>query len=86
MLDIKFIRENTDIVKKDLERRKDEEKLKMVDELLEKDKEYRELLQAEQELRHKRNDLTAIITVAVEKRFINDIRSIERGIKRMKNE
>ena len=34
----------------------------------------------------KKNDLTAIITVAVEKRFINDIRSIERGIKRMKNE
>ena len=64
MLDIKFIRENTDIVKKDLEKRKDEEKLKMVDELLEKDKEYRELLQAEQELRHKRNDLTASINNA----------------------
>ena len=34
----------------------------------------------------KKNDLTAIITVTVEKRFINDIRSIERCIKVMKNE
>jgi seryl-tRNA synthetase len=55
MLQIKFIRENTDIVKKDLKKRNDLEKLKWVDDLLKKDVQYRELLQKEQELRHKRN-------------------------------
>ena len=58
MLDIKFIRENPSIVKKDLEKRQDKEKIKWVDDLLDKDKEYRELLQKNQELRCKRNVIT----------------------------
>jgi len=58
MLDIKFIRENPNIVKKDLEKRKDKEKLKWVDDLITKDKEYRTLLQLNQDLRHKRNIVT----------------------------
>jgi len=58
MLDIRFIRENADIVKKDLEKRQDKEKLEWVDNLVEKDKEYRELLQKNQELRHRRNLIT----------------------------
>src|SRR3989338_3268831 len=55
MLDIKFIRENPDIVKKDLEKRQDKEKLSWVDDLIKKEKEYRNLLQINQELRNKRN-------------------------------
>jgi len=55
MLSIRFIRENPDIVKKDLKKRNDLEKVKWVDDLLKKDKQYRELLKKEQELRHKRN-------------------------------
>src|SRR3989339_336335 len=58
MLDIKFVRENPSIVKKDLEKRQDKEKIKWVDDLLDKDKEYRELLQKNQELRCKRNVIT----------------------------
>jgi len=58
MLDIRFIREHPDIVKKDLEKRQDKEKIKWVDDLLVKDKEYRELLQKNQELRHRRNLIT----------------------------
>lgn len=58
MLDIKFIRENPDLVKKDLEKRQDKEKLKWVDSLIEKDKEYRNLLQLNQDLRHMRNIIT----------------------------
>src|SRR3989338_5654659 len=58
MLDIKFIRENPEIVKKDLKKRNDAEKSKWLDELLKKDEEYRKLLQKEQELRHKRNVVT----------------------------
>ncbi len=55
MLPIKFIRENPDIVKKDLKKRDTLEKVKWIDILLEKDKEYLELLKKEQELRHRRN-------------------------------
>ena len=58
MLDIKFIRENPDIVKKDLKKRNDHDKLKWLDDLIQKDEEYRKLLQEEQELRHKRNLIT----------------------------
>ncbi len=58
MLDIRFIRENPLVVKTDLEKRQDKEKIKWVDELIAKDKEYRKLLQLNQELRHKRNLIT----------------------------
>src|SRR3989338_3971334 len=58
MLDIKIIRENPDLVRHDLKKRKDAEKLKWVDDLIEKEKEYRNLLQLNQDLRHKRNVIT----------------------------
>ncbi|MBI2208470.1 serine--tRNA ligase [Candidatus Woesearchaeota archaeon] len=58
MLDIRFIRENPDIVRKDLKKRNDQEKLKWIDALIKKDEQYRALLQKEQELRHKRNLIT----------------------------
>lgn len=58
MLDIRFIRENPLIVKKDLEKRQDKEKIKWVDDLIEKDKEYRGLLKKNQELRYRRNVIT----------------------------
>ena len=58
MLDIRFIRENAALVKKDLKKRKAEDKLKLVDDILQKDENYRKLLQEGQELRHKRNIAT----------------------------
>ena len=58
MLDIRFVREHPEIIKKDLEKRGDKEKLKLLDEALTKDKAYRELLYKAQELKHKRNIIT----------------------------
>jgi len=55
MLTIKFIKENPDIVKKDLKKRNDLEKVKWVDEVIKKHNEYLGLLKKEQELRHRRN-------------------------------
>ena len=55
---IKFIRENSEIIKKDIKKRNDLEKLKFIGVILKKDEEYRQLLQKEQELRHKRNLIT----------------------------
>jgi seryl-tRNA synthetase len=58
MLDIKLIRENPDLIKKNLEKRQDFEKIKWVDELLESDKKRRDLIARVNELRKKRNDVT----------------------------
>lgn len=62
MLDIKLIRENPAIVKKDLEKRNDQEKLAWVDDLLQKDEEYRKLTYSVQELKHKKNSLNQEIS------------------------
>lgn len=58
MIDIKYLRENADVVKADLEKRKDTEKLEWVDEILADDKRYREILQESQELRRRRNEVS----------------------------
>ena len=58
MLDIKFVRENPEVVRKDLEKRNEKEKLEWLDDLLKSDVEYRRLLQYNQELRRKRNEIT----------------------------
>ena len=58
MLDIKFVRENPDAVKQDLKKRKDAEKLGWVDDLVKSEAEYRQLLQENQKLRQRRNEIT----------------------------
>ena len=58
MLDINLIRNEPEIVKENLKRRGNPEYLKMLDELLKKDKEWRELKTKNQELQHKRNVLS----------------------------
>jgi seryl-tRNA synthetase len=58
MLDIKLIRENPKIIKQDLKKRDDKEKLGLVDELLKKDEDFRKLTYSLQELVHKKNTLS----------------------------
>ncbi|MFH8080623.1 MAG: serine--tRNA ligase [Candidatus Aenigmatarchaeota archaeon] len=58
MLDIKLVRENPEIVKNDLKKRQEMDKIKWVDELLECDKKRREIIAQVNELRKKRNDIT----------------------------
>ena len=58
MLDIKFIRENPEVVRKDLERRNEKEKLEWLEDLLKSDADYRKLLQDNQRLRQRRNEIT----------------------------
>jgi len=55
MLDIKLIRENPEVVRKNLKRRNDPEKIKFLDELLEIDEKWRKLVAEENDLRQKRN-------------------------------
>jgi seryl-tRNA synthetase len=58
MLDIKLIRENPALVKANLKKRHDPEKLKLLDELIEKDAKWRGSLKDLEMLRKKRNDVT----------------------------
>ena len=58
MLDMRFIRENTDVVRKSLEARNSDYNL---DELLSLDKERREILTEVEALKKERNEVSAII-------------------------
>jgi seryl-tRNA synthetase len=55
MFDIKIIRENPKIAEENLKKRGDEEKLKLLKELIINDKKYREELQELEKLKHDRN-------------------------------
>jgi len=58
MLDIKLIRENPELVRNNLEKRGDPEKLRLLNDLIRHDKEWRQLLTRLNELRHKRRIVT----------------------------
>jgi len=58
MLDIKLIREHPEVVRSNLEKRGEPEKLRMLDDLIKFDKEWRQLLTRVNELRHKRRLVT----------------------------
>ena len=58
MLDIKLIREHPEIVKKDLQKRCEPEKLEMLNNLIQYDLQWRTLLTEANELRHKRKLIT----------------------------
>lgn len=51
MLDIKWLRENEEIVKKNIEKKFQHHKLVLVDEVIELDKKMRNMMQEEQTLR-----------------------------------
>ena len=67
MLDIKLIRENTEFVIKNLMKRGNPENLKMLDEVIDYDKKWRQLLTRLNELRHERRLITAEIATLKKK-------------------
>lgn len=73
MLDIKFIRENKEIVKKNIKKRFQNDRLKYVDEVIKKDEEYRGLLYQLEQLKHKRNVIS---------KDINQLRKENKNIKK----
>jgi seryl-tRNA synthetase len=64
MLDIRFVRANPDVVRADLIKRKNPEKLGWVDDLLDKDRRIREIIQLNNELRRRRNTISQDINKA----------------------
>jgi seryl-tRNA synthetase len=71
MLDIKLIRENPELVRENLRRRQDPEKLRMFEELLELDKELRALISLSNRLRQKRNEIS--VEIAKRKKEKEDV-------------
>ncbi len=59
MLDIKLVRESPDTIRKDLERRNDSEKMKLLDETIRLDSEWRDELRKVEELKAERNKLSS---------------------------
>src|SRR3989338_145936 len=64
MLDIKLLRENPEIVKNNLKKRRDEEKLKLIDIILEKDKKTRYLTVELEKLKQRKNQMSQEINQA----------------------
>ena len=58
MLDIKFVRENPEVVKENIRKKFQDQKLPLVDEVLELDKENRAIKQEVEALRAERNKLS----------------------------
>ena len=58
MIDISLVRENPEFVRENLKRRKDEEKIKLLDLLIEADKKWRKLKTQLDKLRHERNEMS----------------------------
>lgn len=64
MLDIRFVREHSDAVRKDLEKRRDTEKIAWLDVILGKDAEWRKLKRQSDDLRAERNTVSEEINEA----------------------
>ena len=58
MLDIKFVRNNPDVVKENIKKKFQDEKLPLVDEVLELDQKNREIKQEVEALRADRNKIS----------------------------
>lgn len=87
MLDIRLIREHPDVVERNLKKRRDPEKLEMLDELIQHDKKWREQLTSLNELRHKMNLANAKIAELKKAgkdtaQKIKEAREIERQIEK----
>ncbi|MBS3152703.1 serine--tRNA ligase [Candidatus Woesearchaeota archaeon] len=84
MLDIEFIRGNKEFVKNNLSKRGEKYNLKIVDELIVFDKEWRELKGKIDDLRHERNEITLEITNLSKQK--KDISSLVAKAKDLPNE
>ncbi len=83
MLDIKFIRENPDVIKENIKKKFQDKKNVLVDELLEKDKQWRESKVQADNLRAKRNKLSLEINIIKKKK--QDIKEILKEAKDIPN-
>ena len=80
MLDIKFVRENPDIVKENIKKKFQDEKLPLVDEVIDIDKKIRALKQEGEALRASRNDLSKQIGALMREKKIEEANKIKETV------
>ena len=80
MLDIKFVRENPEIVKENIKKKFQDQKLPLVDEVIDIDKKIRSLKQEAETLRASRNDLSKQIGSLMREKKIDEANKIKETV------
>ena len=80
MLDIKFLRENVEVVKENIKKKFQDEKLVLVDEVVEIDKKIRALKVETETLRASRNDLSRQIGALMKEKKIDEANKIKETV------
>ena len=86
MIDIKIIRENRDIVKENIKKKFQDDKLSLVDEVYEYDIEYRECKSKGDSLRSEKNKLSSQIGVLMRDKKLDEVEDIKKRIGEMQSE
>ena len=80
MLDIKFVRENPEVVKENIKKKFQDEKLPLVDEVIEIDKKIRALKQEGESLKAERNTLSKQIGALMREKKIDEANKIKETV------
>ena len=86
MLDIKFVRENPDLVKENIKKKFQDAKLPLVDEVLELDKALREARLKGDELRAERNSKSSEIGMLMREKKVDEANAIKAKVSEINNE
>lgn len=86
MIDIKLIRENKDLVKENIKKKFQDEKLPKVDEVYEKDIKYREIKTKADELRKKRNEISSQIGAFVREKQMDKMQDAKNEVNKINKE
>ncbi len=85
MLDIKFVRENPDLVKENIKKKFQDHKLALVDEVIMLDKKNREAILKGDELRATRNSLSSQIGLLMKEGKKEEAEDIKQKVKDINN-
>ena len=86
MIDIKFLRENPEIVKENIKKKFQDNKLVLVDEVIDLDKKYRASQLAGDELRNKRKTLSAEIGILMKNGKKEEAEKIKNEVQKINNQ
>ena len=86
MIDIKFLRENPEIVKENIKKKFQDNKLVLVDEVIDLDKKYRASQLSGDELRNKRKTLSAEIGILMKNGKKEDAEKIKDEVQKINNQ
>ena len=80
MLDIKFVRNNPDVVKQNIKNKFQDEKLPLVDEVIELDKRNREIKQEVEALRAEKNKASKEIGAMMAQKKIEEAEALKKKV------